>query len=113
MDRHDCGSKGRKFSKRSSSRTNDHSADGQRVLKSASIQMLSARANSREVGPSLARTWNTKAISFRLGTSKSNEGALTICSSQENACNGHREIRLINRSEEHTSELQSPCNLVC
>src|ERR1039457_7490956 len=25
----------------------------------------------------------------------------------------HPENRLVNRSEEHTSELQSPCNLVC
>src|SRR5256885_7051087 len=32
---------------------------------------------------------------------------------QQTAGSGHHEVGVLQRSEEHTSELQSPCNLVC
>src|SRR5256885_3975604 len=36
-----------------------------------------------------------------------------ICTAYSNASFNNKSVSLVFRSEEHTSELQSPCNLVC
>src|SRR5256885_8800923 len=40
-------------------------------------------------------------------------GRFFISGSRDGSCQRRRDARLQRRSEEHTSELQSPCNLVC
>src|ERR1039457_4673175 len=51
------------------------------------------------------------SINFVPGKAKSGDTRITISAPYSLDVNGG--VKEVNRSEEHTSELQSPCNLVC
>src|ERR1039457_3485460 len=52
------------------------------------------------------RPWGSRGLTIK-------ENLITLCHTYHRGQDPHFDKALFDRSEEHTSELQSPCNLVC
>src|SRR5256885_7218906 len=54
-----------------------------------------------------------RSLNLRKGTSTSRPRVMTLLIHESEFCYRVEQRHFYDRSEEHTSELQSPCNLVC
>src|SRR5256885_12257465 len=68
---------------------------------------LNAQRNLSTSQSSLSTTMQRLSSGLRVNSAKDDAAGLAIAERM------NAQVRGMNRSEEHTSELQSPCNLVC